>query len=575
MSKKKKKDYVLDAYNDLISMQYDDEHKLIPFNSKFSTFDEEDGESFITSADIVKKNLQIEGKGKGHVNNGDIEESVIFKRKSRRREHKYTEFELKEIEESCVFTIVHDYGEFDWYHISDEERAEKDLLFEISLKLAGLKKTYRKIDQYIKAMRVVFEAWTILEKHNYIHTKEEFFSLVAEGKIVSNRIIMPKMRKLDDYNLDLVIAYISNPELDPSHLSPIIKKDDYDGDTFFDDENWFEVIESNINELLNVAEIENIHVEVVFDNTHLKAYLQCDCDVCGPLPEKEYNSSADIWSVIDNEEDEKEEKGPHIVDLTIHEIIEEFDIECCKNILTAAKLIRMNKHKVDVKRRPETERERDFRLLSAEEIESIINPDKLEVGYIKPKYIKGYDKRRIGKKKKKGKGRKIERRKRDSVAQILNKIQNGSHYRGHTATYSITHNLFEPEKVAKPFFDSVPFDGSWANDHQVHLYDLALRNELFNQRPSDQRYLTYGEINIEKFFKILEDNDVSTIELRKKMGTVADTTDVKVAESKKKENRKKENMLLQRITELNKSKDFKKIVNKAERALSDYRGEDN
>ena len=578
MSKKKKNDSVLDAYNDLISAQYDDEHGLMSFNSSLSAFDDEDGESFITSKDIVKKKLKMEKKGRPvPADSGEIEESVIYRRQSRRREHKYTEKELRDIEEGCVMTIVHDYGEFDWYHLSDEERTDKDMLSEISLKLAGLKKSYRKIDQYIQAMRVVFEAWTILERHNYIHTKEEFFELVAEGKIVSNRIIMPKMRKLDDYNLDLVITYISNPELDPSHLAPISKSIDYGSDIFFDDQNWYEIIESNIYELLNVAELKTIDVEVIFDNIDFIASLKCYCDTCGPLPEKENLSSSNIWDIINDDEDKsdkEEDDRSYEIDLTDLEEIIEYDREICENILTAAKLIRMNKRKLDVEGRPETEKEIDYRILSPQEIESIMNPSKMEVGYIKTKYIKGYDKRRVGKKKKKGKGNKAERRKRESVAEILNKIQNNSHYKGHTATFSVTHNLFEPEKSQKSFFDKVYFDGSWADDTQVHLYDLALRNEMLQQRPIDQRYLTYGDLNIEKFFKILENNDVSTIELRKKMGTVADTVDTKKIKVTKKENKKKENMLLQRISELNKSKEFKKIVSKAEKALDNYKGEE-
>ena len=584
MSKKKKdNDSILNLYNDLITNQYDDEDKLISFNSSSSILDvdDEDGESFITSKEIVKKKLKLERKGPPLPgDSSDIEESVFFKRYSKKREHKYTEKELQEIHDSCLHTIVHDYGENDWYHISDEERAERDQLSEISLKLAGLKKTYRKIDQYIEAMRVVYEAWEILERSNYLHSKDEFFSLVGEGHIVSNRIIMPKMRKLDNYNLDMVVAYISNPELDASRLAPIKKTIDYGNDLYFDEQGWYDQVEANIKELLIVAKMENISVDVVLDNEDFLAYVKCSCEKCGPLPDREIgNSPDDIWKILneDFKTDEEEEDGPHIVDLTAHEEIKHFDGEYCENILTAVKLIRMNKHKLDVKGRPKTEKERTVRLLSSSDMESVLNPDEIEVIPLKRKYIKGYDKRRFDKKKKKkrkGKRNKRFERRRESVAEILIKIQNGDHYKAHTATFAVTHNLFEPEKSQKSFWDDIRFDGSWSKDHQADMYDVITDQEMMDERQDGQKYLTYRDAHLEKFFKTLEENEISTIELRKNMGMSPESTSKKKSKKEKLDNKKKEMKLLQRISELNKSKEFKKIVEKAEKALNDYKGED-
>lgn len=420
---------------------------------------DEDSEEFVTSTEIVKSKEAMEKRRPGLTSDDDgvIEESVHFQRFTKRYEHKYTEKEMTEIRNSCHRTIVHDYGEYDIYHISDEERAKNDQLAEISMKLSRLKRTYRKVDQYIEAMRVVFEAWSMLEKVNYIHTKDEFYKMVADGRIVSNRIIMPKLKKMDQYNIDMIINYISNPELDASHLVPKKVERDYDS----------------------------------------------------------------IW---DDDYDE------------------------------------------------ETEEEEMQRLLSKEEVEYIMNgmenPEKMEIAYIKPRYIKGYD-RKISKKKRKE--NKHDRHIKEGLSEILNKIQNGSHYKDHGNSYMVTHSLFEPEKQEKSMFDDLKFNGSWGNKDDVALYELTVNEEILQQRPMKEKYLTYADMELKKFFNILEDNGVSTIDLRRKMDVTEDDHSKKKEKAVKKENKKLESAIIQRISKLNKSPKFKKIVEKAEDALSKYK----
>ena len=459
-------------YEELLSQQTDYENNRdgVPANSLnlnkyFVGGDvvDDDCEEFMTSAEIVKNKearRAVEEKlgiTSSPIDDGIIEESIHFKRYTKRREHKYTDKEMIDIRSSCHRTIVHDYGEFDIYHISDEERAKNDQLAEISMKLARLKRTYRRVDQYIDAMRIVFEAWAILERGNYIHTRDEFYQLIADGKIVSNRIIIPKLKRIDQYNMDVIINYISNPELDASHLAP--KKNDKVHDSFFDEDEW-------------------------------------------------------------NEETEEEEMA---------------------------------------------------RLLSPEEVEMVLgNPQRMEIGYIKSKYIKGYDRRSI-KKKKKRKGNKHDRYIKEGLAEMLNKIQNGQHYKDHGNSYMVTHSLFEPEKSEKSIFDNLHFDGSWANKDDVALYELVVQEEILKQHPVKDKYKTYADIKLQNFFKVLEDNGVSAIELRRKIDVTGELINHRKEKAVRKENKKLESAIIQRISKLNKTPKFKKIVEKAEDALNKYR----
>jgi hypothetical protein len=456
-------------YEELLMQESDAENKYDHNqNSIYSKrmdkyFDgDEDSEEFVTSAEIVKNKKEVEERRSGLTSDDDgiIEESVHFQRFTKRREHKYTEKEMMDIRNSCHRTIVHDYGTYDIYHISNEERAKNDQLSEISMKLGKLKRTYRRVDQYIEAMRIVFEAWSILEKSNYIHTKDEFYKMVADGRIVSNRILMPKLKNINRYNMDVIINYISNPQLDPSHLVP--KKTEKTHDSFWDEEEW-------------------------------------------------------------DEESEEEEMQ---------------------------------------------------RLLSVEEAELVINRDdkpapKMEIGYIKPKYIKGYDRRTRKKRKDENKQDKYIR---EGLSEILNKIQNGNYYKEQGNTFMVTNSLFETEKEEKSIYDDMKFTGSWGNEDAVELYDLIVNEEILRQMPPKEKYLTYADMQLKKFFRVLEDNNVSTIEIRRRVdgGGVNDHS-AKKERIVKKENKKLESALIQRISKLNKSPKFKKIINKAEDALSKYR----
>lgn len=182
--------------------------------------EDDDGETFITSEEIVKAQ-----KAKDVPDSiiparpEEFEEHLHFKRYSQAREHKYTEKEMEQIRESCRCCLVHDYSEQDIYHISDEERAQIDSLNEMAVKISTLKKTYRQVDQYVLAMRIVIEAWEMIsKKENFIHDDEEFWEMISDGRVYHNRIPMPKLKGMDKYNKDLLIQYISNPELDPTDL---------------------------------------------------------------------------------------------------------------------------------------------------------------------------------------------------------------------------------------------------------------------------------------------------------------------------------------------------------------------
>lgn len=431
---------------------------------------DDDVEEFITSEDIEDaKEKEADNPYRPiQTRDGAIEEDVHFKRFTKRRAHKYTEREMEEIRASCKTTIVHDYGENDKYHQSDEERARNDMLAEIRVKLGTLKSTYRRIDQYIEAMRIVVAAWELLEKNgNYIHSEKEFFRMVARGEIFSTSIIMPKMKKIEQYDIETLIKYISNPELDPKDLLP---KENNRRDDFYDD-------------------------------------------------------------------DEFDEDG-------------------------------------------ETEAESMMRYLSPDEAQWISehkdNPPEYTVKDISPKLIQGYDRygatsmRGLSKKKKKKKS-KSKQYEIESLHDILNRIQANPNNRPnsyYSQSFSITHGMFDVEETEKNWLDEIPFEGSWASEIDTYLYDLMIREELLRRHPQNDKYMTYADKERAQFFKILEDNGVNVIRLRRIMECTDEDVRRESVAKLKKDNKKLESAILQRITKLNQSEKFKKLVAKAEEAIN-------
>lgn len=424
----------------------------------------EPGYDELVSVDELEKEEDPENKIKSIPKPNQIEEELVFKRFRTTYQHKYTEKEMAEIRDSCQRTIVHDFAEHDVYHMSDEERARIDSLNELRMKLNGLRSVYRQIDKYIEAMRVVVEAWSLLEKKdNFIHSEKEFYHLVATGRIYNSSIPLPKMQHLDKYNMDMVIKYISNPELDPKDLVPAKNHDP-----------WYD----------------------------------------------QFN---------DTDESAEEEMA---------------------------------------------------RLLSPEEVQYVLDhadtPETIKVHDIKPKYIKGYDRRATMFSKKKRKFNKKTQYYVDNLHSLLNKIQSNPYNRsdvGSNRSYLITSSMFEPEEK-KDEWDDIRFDGSWADDDELFVYDLVMEEERLKQHPPGNAFQTYGDLEVQKFFRVMEDYGLNTIELRRKMNM---TDDVLLKDTRKKDikrNKKIEQELITRISSLNDNPKFKKLIKKAEKNISNYTAAD-
>ena len=69
----------------------------------------------------------------------------------------------------CV--VVNDFG--DDYHLSDEERSEKNQFYNVFKELRKYKHTYRKLPEYITVMRKMIDALDILAESNGVFPPEK------------------------------------------------------------------------------------------------------------------------------------------------------------------------------------------------------------------------------------------------------------------------------------------------------------------------------------------------------------------------------------------------------------------
>ena len=504
---------------------------VLSFRNRNNDPDEE--ETFIDSEDLVKEQekykKELEAIGKDPVDDGIYEEDINFVRHRVVHEHKYSEQEMEEIRKSCIKTYVHDYSDTDIYHMSDEERARDDMLAELSLKLATIKRVYRRVDQYIEAMRTVMQAWEMLEKNNYIHSKDEFYKLVGEGKIVSNRIVMPKLKKANEYSMDKIMLYISNPELDPRDLLP----NKYDEE----DENWYyQAIDEA--ESLTDEQRKNLINELPEDE---KIFMESHMDDTIPL------TPEDIEYINDNEE--------LLVVITPSQRQEIRDYEETTRLLSPEEMQFITDH---INTDPHASSKDKF-----------VDLPKMMFEEINLKKIKGYDNgfKRAKKVKKKKNAKK--QYARESLSDILLRIQNHeSRNSFFTRSFLVSNSMFEHEVKRKNPIDDIYFDGSWVNDDDLFLYNLVMKDAELDEYVEGSSYTTRADKLKNDFYNTLEANGFNTIDLRRRLDDVQKTTTEDDIITNSKKNKKMESRILQRIIKLNNNPKFKKLVAKAEEALA-------
>ena len=164
---------------------------------------------------------------------------------------------------------------------------------------------------------------------------------------------------------------------------------------------------------------------------------------------------------------------------------------------------------------------------------------------------------------------KVDEMTRKDVHRILNAIQmdpNNFRGSGMDRSYIAANTWFGPHEEEETFYDKLKFKGSWSNKYDKKLHDVYEKIKLLDEPTHSYRYRTYAEESFNKYCESMERNGFSTIEYRQRLSIPMEQEIVQT--NKLKTNRKTEARIIDRVMKLNNNPKFKKLIDKAEHALS-------
>ena len=164
--------------------------------------------------------------------NPDIVRGKMIKLKPEREEKIKEEFD-------CV--VVHEFG--DEYHLSEEERIAKNKFYEAFKVFSKCKHKYRKLDEYVVAMREALKCLEFVAENNGIYPPDKFKKLFLKDKIFINGLTFPQFRGRErktiswEYLTEFIMSDRPASEINPKHDDDILSSDDLENleDVLFDD----------------------------------------------------------------------------------------------------------------------------------------------------------------------------------------------------------------------------------------------------------------------------------------------------------------------------------------------------
>lgn len=213
--------YTLERRNEqnMIRLGYDDDESNIQF-------DEETGEPIVNH-------------GEGYDPNKVKEIKPVFI-----PQHRIDEF-MKDMD--CV--VVHDFG--DEYHLSEEQREQKNHFYHAFKVVRRNKKKYKRLNEYVTAVRAVLKCLDMVAEENGIYEPDKFKQLFVEGKIFINGLKFPEYNGRDKKTISW--EYLT--EFILSDADPI------------------DILPKQTDDILSVEEMEE-EEKLLFDDGELERILQ-------------------------------------------------------------------------------------------------------------------------------------------------------------------------------------------------------------------------------------------------------------------------------------------------------------
>lgn len=165
-------------------------------------------------------NMQLDEDGEPKVKHGD----GYDENRERKLSVYIPERRIQQMKDEYDCVVVHDFG--DVYHLSEEERIAKNKFYEAFKRFSKCKHKYRKLDEYVKAMREAIKCLDFVAENNGVYPPEEFKKLFFRNKIYINGLVFPEFKGREKKNIswDYLTEFILS-DADPKEILPR-KKDD-------------------------------------------------------------------------------------------------------------------------------------------------------------------------------------------------------------------------------------------------------------------------------------------------------------------------------------------------------------
>lgn len=175
-------------------------------------------------------------------NNPEAAKDQIEKAEEKFKKVVFTEKRVSQFLEDYDCSVVNDFG--DDFHYTDEERQKKNKYYETFQKLRRYKHKYKRLDQFVVAMREALKCLDIVAEDNGVFNPDKFKTMFMKGDIVICGLTLPKLtgrvRKYIsfDYLTDFILSDKDPSELTKKNVDDVYTDEDLDkmSDTLLTDD---------------------------------------------------------------------------------------------------------------------------------------------------------------------------------------------------------------------------------------------------------------------------------------------------------------------------------------------------
>lgn len=172
------------------------------------------------------------------------------------------------IKDDFKTVVVRDFG--DEYHLTEEERREKFKFYEAFKVFSKCKHKYRKLNEFVKAVREAIKCLDIVAENNGVYEPEVFKHKFFKGEIYVNGLVFPKFNGREKKSISW--EYLAEFILSDAPAEEIL--DATDDDSYLSEEDMDMMTKKLFSEkeLSNIIDTPETEENKILENTYFDIY---------------------------------------------------------------------------------------------------------------------------------------------------------------------------------------------------------------------------------------------------------------------------------------------------------------